>query len=471
MQEIKEISNLLEQLFPICRSITGDGVRQTLSILKEKTDFEILEIPTGIKCYDWTIPKEWNVIDAYVKDSNGNKIIDFQKNNLHLKSYSVPINKVISFKELNLHLETLPDMPDAIPYRTTYYKEDWGFCISYNQYINLNKNSNYEVVINTSLKNGYLTYGEKKIKGKSKYEFLISTYCCHPSLANDNLSGIVLWILLLRWIKQKNRKHNYRFVIAPETIGAIAYLSKNESEMKKVLGGFILTCVAGPRNIEYKKSFLGNHFLDEIVLKKFDEIGLDYKTHNFDINGSDERQFSSPFYRIPIGTICKSKYYEYDNYHTSKDNLDYVKSSSLLEIFKIYTSIIEEIESMDDFPTKKKLKANTNSSNQKFLSLMPFCEPMLSKRNLYPTNGGTIKQKQFDSKKEHKIKTYQKINEKNITGEYLDIIKWIMFYSDGKFSLTEIAQKINIPLEKLLLVANDLCEKKLLKIIDGGNGD
>jgi aminopeptidase-like protein len=152
MQEIKEISNLLEQLFPICRSITGNGVRQTLSILKEKTDFEILEIPTGIKCYDWTIPKEWNVIDAYVKDSNGNKIIDFQKNNLHLKSYSVPINKVISFKELNLHLETLPDMPDAIPYRTTYYKEDWGFCISYNQYINLNKNSNYEVVINTSLK-------------------------------------------------------------------------------------------------------------------------------------------------------------------------------------------------------------------------------------------------------------------------------------------------------------------------------
>nr|WP_179365703.1 DUF4910 domain-containing protein [Nitrosarchaeum sp. AC2] len=203
MPDIQQVSNLLRELFPICRSITGNGVRKTLAILREITNFEILEIPTGTICYDWSIPKEWNVNDAYVKDQSGNKVIDFQKNNLHLKNYSIPIQKIISFEELESHLDTLPDMPDAIPYRTSYYKEDWGFCISHNQYVNLDKYATYEVVIDTSLKNGSLTYGQKIVKGESKFEFLISTYCCHPSLANDNLSGMVLWILLLHWIKQK----------------------------------------------------------------------------------------------------------------------------------------------------------------------------------------------------------------------------------------------------------------------------
>lgn len=463
-----EIDNILYRLFPICRSITGDGVRKTLAILSEITNFEILEIPTKTKCYDWTIPKEWNVNDAYVKDQNGNKIIDFQKNNLHLKSYSIPIHKKMSFKELELHLETLPDLPDAIPYRTSYYKESWGFCISHNQFTNLEKNSTYEVVIDTTLKEGNLTYGQKIVKGESKYEFLISTYCCHPSLANDNLSGMVLWILLLQWIKKKKRKHSYRFVIVPETIGAIAYLSKNESEMKKISGGFILTCVAGPNNIEYKKSFQGNHFLDNLVLKKLEELNLHFKIHDFDINGSDERQYSSPFFRIPIGTICKSKYYEYDYYHTSKDNLEFIKSKNLIEMFQIYISIIEEMERFENFQDKEILNPKNNSSGKKFLSLMPYCEPMLSKRNLYPTNGGTIKQRMFDVKKEHHDRKYQDTNENKITGKYLDTIRWVLFYSDGMFSIEDIAEKTGIPYDELLLAANELCTNNLLKIIDEG---
>ena len=463
------VSNIFKQLFPICRSITGNGVRETLRILRGITDFEILEVPSGTKCYDWTIPKEWNVINAYVKDQNGVKVIDFQKNNLHLKSYSIPIHKNMCFNELKLHLETLPDMPDAIPYRTTYYKEDWGFCLSQNQYESLDKNSTYEVVIDTSLREGHLTYGQKIIKGESKYEFLISTYCCHPSLANDNLSGMVLWILLLQWIKQKKRKHSYRFIIVPETIGSIAYLAKNETEMKNIFWGFILTCVAGPSNFEYKKSFQGNHFMDSLILKKLKESKSDYKVHDFDINGSDERQYSSPFFRIPIGTICKSKYYEYDYYHTSKDNLEFIKSESLIKVLDMYISIIEDIEKNEKFPDENISNLKKNTSKKQVLSLMPYCEPMFSKRNLYPTSGGKIKQRGFDMKKDHHDRTYDGIKEKQITGKQLDVMRWILFYSDGMFSLEQIANKIKITYDELLVVANELISHNLIRLSNEEN--
>ena len=288
---INEVDNLLKELFPICRSITGNGVRQTLSILKRVTDFNIKEIPSGTKCYDWTIPNEWNIIDAYVEDSSGKKIIDFKNNNLHLVSYSQPVDKTMSYPELIKHLHTLPDLPNAIPYRTSYYNENWGFCLSHKNFQKLDKNEQYHVIIDSTLEPGNLTYGDYVIKGSSDKEFLFSTYCCHPSLGNDNLSGPVLWSLLLRSLKKQKPRYSYRFIIVPETIGAIAYLSQNETKMKQIIGGFILTCVAGPNNFGYKSSYLGNNLIDKVVDSTFNDLGLSYIKHPFDINGSDENTF------------------------------------------------------------------------------------------------------------------------------------------------------------------------------------
>jgi len=441
---IKEIDELFEKLFPICRSITGNGVRKTLSEIKKITDFNIEEIPSGTKCYDWQIPDEWNIDDAYIENLDGEKIIDFKKNNLHVMNYSIPINKIMDYDELKSHLHTLSHFPDAIPYRTTYYDRGWGFCLSENDLKKFNFSKKYHVVIDSKLSNGSLSIGECSLSGIDKREYLFWTYCCHPSLANDNLSGIILWILLLRELKKIKTKNNYRFVIGPETIGAIAYLFKNEIAVKKINGGFIITNVAGPDQISFKKTFSENSEIDLIVDEIFKEMSIPRKYYPFDINGSDERQFSSPFFRIPMGTVCKSKYYEYENYHTSKDDLNFVSSKNLLETMKVYLRIIEKLE-----------------ENQFYYSLNPKAEPMLSKRGLYPSKGGTIKQKAFDFTKEHQRREYQdKIS--NIKGIDLDAIRWIMFYADGQNSLLDISKKTNIEYSKILDSAKILEELGLI---------
>lgn len=468
---VKEIDNLFEQLFPICRSITGNGVRKSLSILKKITDFQINEIPSGTICYDWKVPNEWNITDAYVKDSSGKKIIDFQKNNLHVVNYSVPIDTMLTFEELETHLHVLKDYPDSIPYRTTYYKEDWGFCISYEQFKKMDKNSKYHVKIDSTLKPGNLTYGEYVIEGNSGKEFIFSTYCCHPSLANDNLSGLVLWILLLHKLKSVKTNHTYRFIVVPETIGSIAYLSLNEKMMKNVLGGFILTCVAGPGKFSYKQTFLGDDLIDNIVRKTFTELELDLKQYNFDITGSDEGQYSCPYFRIPIGTICKDKYHEFEYYHTSKDNLDFVDANYLAETFNVYYSVVMNLEkiSLMDFENHLQKKSNLKKPNSKmdetYRSLNPYCAPMLSKRNLYPTLGGKIKQKAANSSTEHFEQKFNITDGKSLSGTELDAILWVMFYSDGQMSLFDISKKIGFPLNILRNIAEILCKKNLLEKI------
>ena len=340
----KQTDEYLKRLFPVCRSITGDGVRKTLDILNEIVEFDTIEIPTGKQCYDWNVPEEWNVEEAYVDDASGKRIIDFKNNNLHVVSYSTPVDKVVGYSELMDHLHTLPEIPDAIPYRTSYYKKDWGFCISQNQFDSLSKTANYRVVIKSSLKNGYLSLGECLIKGTSRSEFLISTYCCHPSLANDNLSGQVLWAMLLREMKKMDTIHSYRFVILPETIGAIAYLAQNEEAMKKINGGYIPTTVAGPGKFGYKMTYQGDSDIDRVVMLTFNELGIDFIKYPFDINGSDERQYSSQAFRIPMGTICKDKYYEYDYYHTSLDNLSFINAEALIKTLELYLLCFEKIE-------------------------------------------------------------------------------------------------------------------------------
>ena len=468
---VKEINNLFKQLFPICRSITGNGVRKSLSILKKITDFQIKEIPSGTICYDWQVPNEWNITDAYVKDSSGKKIIDFQKNNLYVVNYSIPVDTTLTFEELEKHLHMLKDYPDSIPYRTTYYNEDWGFCISYEQFKKMDRNSKYHVKIDSTLKPGKLTYGEYVIEGNSGKEFIFSTYCCHPSLANDNLSGLVLWILLLRKLKSIKTNHTYRFIVVPETIGSIAYLSLNEKIMQTVLGGFILTCVAGPGKFSYKQTFLGDNLIDKIIRKTFSELELDLKQYNFDITGSDEGQYSSPFFRIPIGTICKDKYHEFEYYHTSKDNLDFVNASYLVETLDVYCSVIMNLEKMSltDFQNNLQKNSNIKLTNLKmeetYRSLNPYCAPMLSKRGLYPTLGGKIKQKAANSSKEHFEQKFNITDGKSISGTELDALLWIMFYSDGQMSLFEISKKIGFPLNILKNIAEILCKQNLLEKI------
>ena len=443
---ITEAEGLLEELFPICRSITGDGVRKTLARLAEVAEFDIKEIPSNTVCYDWVVPPEWNITAAYVKDSSGSKIIDFAENNLHLVSYSVPIRETMTYSKLEKHLHYLPEMPNAIPYRTSYYDRDWGFCLPYEQFQRLDKTADYEVVIDSSLTEGSMTYGEAFIQGQTNQEFLISTYCCHPSLANDNLTGPILWTLMLRELRTLQPLHSYRFIIVPETIGAIAYLAQNEEAMKALAGAFIPTTVAGPDGFGYKQSFLGDHLIDRVVRRTYEELDLAYTEYPFDINGSDEAHYSSPYFRIPVGTICKSKYYEYDNYHTSLDNLDFVSAEFLVDSLKLYLLAIEKLE-----------------INSTFRSLNPYSEAMFGKRGLYPKLGGHIKQKAVSKNIPHSDRQYKISTDQSMYGNELDAMRWLMFYGDGNTPILDISEHTKIPVRQLFETAKNLEAHGLLK--------
>ena len=464
---LDESEILMKKLFPICRSITGNGVRESLSILQDISNFQINEIKSGTECFDWIIPDEWNVKSAYLEDENGNRILDFQSNNLHLLNYSTPIDKIITYDELEKHVYTLPNLPDAIPYRTSYYSRNWGFCMSHNQFQSLDRNAKYHVNIDTSLEPGSLSYGEETIHGTSGIEFLFSSYCCHPSLANDNLSGMILWILLLRELKKRKMKHTYRFTMIPETIGAIAYLHKNQNNVKDIFGGYILTCIAGPGKYSYKETFLGNHMLDQVskeVLSKFEQ---DYILHEFDINGSDETHFSSPYFRIPMGTICKDKYYEFNYYHTSFDNLDFIDSKNIIKSLEIYLKLIDRLENISDLKSTKSIINKTKQKNDIFLqSLNPCCEPMLSKRGFYPTIGGQVKQSVFQNSSQHNDTNYSIDKKTQNLGSEIDAISWLMFYADEKTSLETISKKSKIPILILKNVLEKLINSNLIKKLD-----
>jgi len=443
-----ETDHLFRQLFPICRSLTGEGVGKTFSILKEITPFEVKNIPSGTRCYDWEVPEEWHIKDACIKDAAGEKIVDFQDSNLHVVNYSIPKNKKMTFQELKPHLHSLPQLPGAIPYRTSYYFRDWGFCLTHNQLQKMDRNGIYHVYIDSRLSKGSLQYGECHIKGKSREEILISTYCCHPSMGNDNLSGMVLWSFLLRELKSRTTRYSYRFLIAPETIGAICYLCQNEKEMKNVTGGFTITTVAGPGSIGYKNTFLENHLIDRVVKRVFEEQDIQYINYPFDINGSDETHFSAPFFRIPVGTICKDKYCEYDFYHTSLDNLDFINASYLVETLKIYLYVIEAME-----------------RNHTYRSLHPFSEPMLGKRGLFPNTGGHINQQASSLSKDRLEREYKTSSGRPIHAKELDMIRWMMFLSDGKTTLLDIAEKTKFPLKNLYEIAEILRSEDLLELV------
>jgi len=412
----REIYDLIEELFPTCRSITGNGFRETMKVLKQHVPLEIHEIPSGTKVFDWVVPKEWNIKDAYVKNPKGERIIDFRKSNLHVVSYSIPVNETISLQELKDHLFTLTEKPDWIPYKTSYYKEEWGFCLSYNQFLEL-KEDLYEVFIDSTLKNGHLTYGELYLAGAQKEEILISCHACHPSMCNDNLSGVALATFLAKHINSISHKYSYRFLFIPGTIGAIVWLCLNETSVKKIKCGLVVTGVGDSGNITYKRSRQGNAEIDRVVEHILKHSQKDYQILDFSPYGYDERQYCSPGFNLPVGRLSRTPYGEYSEYHTSADNLDFVQPEFLSDTFFKLLAVLNVLE-----------------NNRTYLNLSSKCEPQLGKRGLYDTFGS---------------------NELAML--------WVLNLSDGAHTLLDIADRSGLEFNLISNAADELYKHHLLK--------
>lgn len=418
--------HLAQRLFPICRSITGDGVRQTFAILHEHLPhLRVSEVPSGTQVFDWTVPDEWNIRDGYLIDPAGKKIADFQKNNLHVVSYSEPIDKTISLKELQPHLHSLPEMPDAVPYITSYYNRSWGFCLTQKQRDSLAL-GDYHAVIDSSLASGSLTYAELIIPGASNQEILISTYVCHPSMANNELSGpVVATRLAMHLSNQPTPRYTYRFVFVPETIGSIVYIHKNLAHLKKhVIAGFNVTCVGDDRTYSYLPSRLGKTLSDRVATHVLKHIDPHFKTYSFLERGSDERQYCAAGVDLPIASVMRSKYGTYPEYHTSQDDFDLVTPSGLAGGLNALRTCIHALEINRRY-----------YYNQK-------CEPQMGKRGLYSTLG--------TRSISHAVKMRMDI----------------LCYCDGNHSLLDIAELIGCPIGDVYLFAKELLEHSLLEILD-----
>lgn len=425
-----DIGNLMyswvEDLFPINRSLTGSGVRETLRYIKNLIpELNIYEIPSHTKCFDWNVPLEWNVSEAYLANQNGEKIIDFKKNNLHLVGYSIPIKKEVSFNELEKNLHYLKSLPNAIPYVTSYYSKNWGFCLTYNQFQQLNRDENYYVHIDTSLSEGVMNYAELIIKGESEKEIFLSTYICHPSMANNELSGPAVTTALIKFIKSlPNRKYTYRIVFIPETIGSICYLSKNISHMKKnVIAGFNVTTIGDDLIYSYVPSRNENSLADRAALHILNNSGENVKYYTFFDRASDERQYCFPGVDLPVVTVCRSKYLEYPEYHTSLDNLDFISPKGLEGGYEMLKNILILLE------------------NNEYYRITTICEPQLGKRGLYPNMS---------------------------TKDSYYMVKTMMnfiTYADGEKDLIEIADLLKVNVHELYDTINKLKKTSLLEIM------
>ena len=448
----KEMYDLITKLFPICRSITGNGVRETLAIIRNHIPLEIHEIPSGTNVFDWTIPKEWNITDAYVKNSNGEKIIDFKKTNLHVLNYSMPINKKVSLKELKEHIFTLPEYPKSIPYRTSYYEENWGFCITHEEFDKL-IDDEYEVVISSALENGHLTYGEYFLKGETEDEILLSCYVCHPSMANDNLSGVSLLTFLAKYLSKKKLKYSYRFLFMPETIGAITWLHLNEKNVNKIRCGLVATCLGDRGHLTYKKTRNDNTIIDKIVEDVLKESKEKYEIVDFFPFGSDERQFSSPGFNLFMGSLTRTLYARFPEYHTSADNLDFVDSEYLHDSFEKYVKIVSKLEDLcfeekQSVQNKKNENVDSDKNNLIFKTIIQKCEPNLGKRGLYDKIGGVPADRSNILTPDDKISLF-----------------WVLNFCDGKNSLLDISKRSKIKIENIKRTSEILMKKGLIKKI------
>ncbi len=432
----KELSKIFDELFPICRSILGDGFRDSLDIMSNYIPFERYNVPSGTKIFDWTVPDEWHIKEAYIIGPDGKKYADFKDNNLSVVNYSCSINKILDFEELKKNIHTLKNLQDAVPYVTSYYNKNWGFCIPYKVYKNMPR-GNYTVKIDSTFKSGSLTYGEYLLKGKSKEEVLITSYLCHPSLANNELSGPLSMIKLYQKLKNKiDRYYSYRFLIVPETIGTLCFLKKNYKYLQKnLLCGLVLTCVGGPSNkISFKKAKDDKTRLNKLIdyIKEYNIIDINIR--DFKPEGSDERQYNSPGINLPVGQIARTVYGNYKEYHNSLDNKEFMNIAQVIkstnDIYKIITCI--------DFSGIYK-------------NLFPFGEPQLGKRDLYPSINNQLSREKFSND-----------NIKN-SRNFLDILRYILAYSDTKHDIVDIAKISNINLLEFKNVIDVLIKKKLIE--------
>ena len=334
---------LIEELFPICRSITGNGVRQTLEILRRFIPLEVNEVPSGIGALDWTVPPEWNIRDAYILDPDGRRVVDFAANNLHIVQYSRPIDAMIPLGELRPHLHTLPDQPDWIPYRTSYYTENWGFCLTHRQLSSL-ADGPYRVVIDSDLGPGHLSYGELLIPGETDDTVLFSCHICHPSLANDNLSGIAVATMLACHLQRLRRRHSYRFLFIPGTIGSLTWLARNEDKVGRIVHGLVLSCLGDAGGMTYKQSRRGNATIDRIVAHVLRNDAVPHRITPFVPYGYDERQYCSPGFDLPVGCLMRTPNGEYPEYHSSADNLSLLRPESLSHSLAVLRRIVAVIE-------------------------------------------------------------------------------------------------------------------------------
>jgi aminopeptidase-like protein len=395
---------LVAELYPICRSITGHGLRETLRILGERIPIERREIASGTAAFDWTIPNEWNIRDAWVKNEAGEKVIDFSRSNLHVVNYSVPVHTRLDLSDLRSRLYTLPEKPDWIPYRTTYYKEDWGFCLAHNELARLEEGK-YEVCIDSRLEPGSLSYGECFLPGDREAEILISCHACHPSLCNDNLSGVVLAAELARLLAEVDRVYSYRFLFIPGTIGSIAWLAQNEDRVSAIHAGLVVACVGDAGSFHYKKSRMGNSLIDRAVVCGLGRRPEGLRVLEYSPYGYDERQYCSPGFNLPVGVLSRTPHGCYEQYHTSADNLDFVTPSGLAGSFDTYVSVLSILE-----------------CNRRCLNRNPKCEPQLGRRGLYRALGGLSKSTEREM-----------------------AMLWTLNLSDGSHTLLDIAERSGMP--------------------------
>src|SRR5688572_5275286 len=418
----EEMYRLITDLFPICRSITGQGVRETLSLLQKHVPLDIHEVPSGTRVFDWTVPKEWNIRQAWIKDPTGKKIIDFQNSNLHVLNYSTPVHARLSFTDLKEHLYSLPEHPEWTPYRTSYYNKNWGFCLPHNQLLGLSEGE-YEVFIDSSLEDGHLTYGEYYLRGETDAEVLISAHICHPSLANDNLSGVAIAAFLAKHLSKLSLKYSYRFLFIPGTIGSITWLSLNESQLSRIKHGLVFTCLGDPGKFTYKKSRQGDAEIDRAVTEVLKKSGDAFEVREFSPYGYDERQFCSPGFNLPVGCFMRTPHAQYPEYHTSADNLDLVRPEYLADSFSKCLAIFQVLE-----------------NNRVYLNQNPKCEPQLGKRGIYSQIGG-----QIDAKAQELA------------------LLWVLNLSDGKNSLLDIAERSNLIFATVSNAAQTLLKTGLLQ--------
>ncbi|ADJ42385.1 aminopeptidase-like protein [Amycolatopsis mediterranei S699] len=415
-----ELHALVERLYPICRSITGDGVRQTLDIIGEHISLERHEVPTGTQVLDWTIPQEWNIRDAYVAAPDGSRVIDFQELNLHVVGYSVPVSRRMPLSELREHLHTLPEQPSWVPYRTSYYAPAWGFCLAQEK-LDALPDGDYDVVIDSTLSDGSLTYGEHVVPGRVTDEVIVSCHVCHPSLANDNLAGIAVAISLAQQLALAQPHYTYRFLFMPGTIGSITWLARNASRIEKVRHGLVLACAGDPGSLTYKKSRRDDAEIDRVMQHVL--RSREHRIADFSPYGYDERQFCSPGFNLGVGSLTRTPYAGYPEYHTSADNPDFVSPAAMEDTLGVLKDAFGVLD-----------------RNRRYVNLSPYGEPQLGKRGLYDSLGGRSDAKQAQM-----------------------AMLWVLNLSDGEHSLLDIAERAGLPFDIVDVAARALHDAGLVK--------